>query len=334
MYNLINMKLIRLVSNDPHINLSSEYYFLTSNSFANEDMVLLWKNKNTIVIGKNQCLYSEVDQVLAMTNNTKIVRRISGGGAVYHDDGNICFTFIKRNQKKSFNFKSSLLDIVDFLNSVNIDATFSGRNDIIFDNKKISGNAVYFYKNDYMIHGTLLFDVDIEKMMNLLTVDKSKLTSKGIESVKSRVINIKEIFHEDITDFENKIINFFEKKYQENFELWDLTNNKDVIEINNNIFKNYDWIYGRNLEFNFSNKIKTETSLVSVKLKIENNIIADIELYSDSLMSLDLKDIHKYFLNKQYNIETITEIGNEIDLNLIAENFNINNLIELFFKNK
>lgn len=328
------MKLINLLTNDPSINLSSEYYYLTNEQFKNEDIIIIWKNKNTIVIGKNQSLPAEVNQIYANEINTKIVRRFSGGGAVYQDDGNMCFTFIKRNKKQEFNFQKSLSDIIEFFKTLNIDLVFSGRNDILLKDKKISGNAVYFFKNDYMIHGTLLFDLDVERMVKLLTVDKSKLISKGIESVRSRIANVKDVYKNDVSKFHNDFIKFFENKYNVKVENIDNTNNEEVVKLNNEIFNNYNWIHGRDFEFNFKNKIKTSKGLLTIHLLTKNNTIVDIEFFSDSLMALNIKEFQKYFLNQKYEINNIKEIIQKIDLNQILEDLTEKELIDLFFNNQ
>lgn len=326
------MKLIKLLTESPWINLSSEFNFLTNPKYENEDICIIWKNKNTIVIGKNQSLSAEVNQLYAKQHNMNIARRFSGGGSVYQDNGNICFTFIKRNKRKEFEFKKSLNDIIEFLQSINIKAYFSGRNDILVDEKKVSGNAVYFYKNDYMIHGTLLFDVDVEKMVTVLTVDQSKLSSKGIESVRSRVLNLKDKFNGDVLEFEKKLISFFETKYNTSCEYINSENDSDVTKICNETFSNNKWIYERDFSFNFTNSLKTKNGLLTLKLQTENNTIKDIEFFSDSLIALNIKEIQNIFINQKYEIDNIKNICNKIDLNTILEDLTIDELINLFFK--
>ncbi|MDE7075524.1 MAG: lipoate--protein ligase, partial [Malacoplasma sp.] len=315
------------------INLASEHYYLAEEKYLKNDLFLFWKNKNTIVIGKNQNFAGEVNQIFANELNVSCVRRNSGGGAVFHDNGNICFTFIKRNKKNKFNFKECLIDIVEFLNYVGIKATFSGRNDIIVNEKKVSGNAVLFHKNDYLIHGTLLFDVDIEKMVKLLTVDKTKLISKGIESVKSRVENIKNLIDINQNDFEEKFIEFFENKYNCKREIIDLTNNEKVQKFVEEKFGNKEWIYGRDFDFNYTNKIRIPSGSLEMKLKTNNNKITDISFTSDGLFCDNLNEFEKLFLNQNYEINKIKEIVKNYNLNSVLENLTIENIIELFFKN-
>lgn len=327
------MKIINILTNDPKINLASEYYYLVDDKYKDDDLFLFWKNKNTIVIGKNQSLSSEVNLIYAKENNVSIVRRKSGGGAVFHDDGNICFTFIKRNKKSSFDFQESLVDIVEFLKSENINAEFSGRNDIIVNNKKISGNAVMFYKNDYLIHGTLLFNVNVEKMVTLLTVDKSKLISKGIESVKSRVENICELTDKDQSVFENDFISFFENKYNIKRESVDLTNNQGVNKIINDYFGNNDWIYGRDFDFNYKNKIRNQNGSLELTLRTDKNIIKEIDLNSDGLFTFDLAHFKQLFINQKYTIDNVYKLIKDYDLNSVLEGLRPSDIIELFFNN-
>lgn len=328
------MKIINIKTTDPRINLASEYYYLTNNEYKNDDLFLFWKNKNTIVIGKNQSFSSEVNQIYAKENNVNIVRRMSGGGAVFHDDGNICFTFIRRNMKNSFQFKDSLIDIINFFKSENINAEFSGRNDIIVNNKKVSGNAVMFYKNDYLIHGTLLFNTNIEKMVNLLTVDKSKLISKGIESVKSRVENIANLTNKEQIEFENNFISFFEKKYNSKRIDVDLTKNKEVLDIIHDFFGNNNWTYGRDFDFNYKNRIRIKNGSLEVFIRTEKNIIKEIEINSDGLLTFDISDFKKLFINEEYSISNITNLIKGYDLNTVLEDLTPKDVVDLFFNNK
>lgn len=325
------MKIIKLITENANINLASEYYYLTNPEFQNDDIIIIWKNKNSVVIGKNQSVSSEINLLYARNNSINIARRFSGGGAVYQDVGNLCFTFIKRNQRDKFSFKNSLNDIIKFLNNLKVDAYFSGRNDILVANRKVSGNAVYFHKNDYMIHGTLLFDVDVEKLVNVLTVDQSKISSKGIQSVKSRVCNLKDVLSFDVYEFEEKFIKYFERKYKVNCEYVNNSYNDDVVKINENTFNNFQWIYERDFDFNFSNKIKTDSGLLTLKLKTNRNVIVDIDFFSDSLMSLDVKELRDCFISQEYTVENITEILKKIDIKKALEDVTLEQMINLFF---
>lgn len=331
------MKIIKLLNDEnPYINLASEEFLLKYNKdLLNEDLFIVWKNKNTIVIGNSQNAYSEINLMYVNDNNINVVRRITGGGAVYHDEGNINFTFIKRNKRKEFKYQECLNEIIEFLNSLNIKASFSGRNDIVVDNKKVSGTAVTFYQNDYLIHGTLLFDVNVEVLVNCLTVDKNKLVSKGIESVKSRVANLKDYLDDcyDANLFEYDLIRFFEKKYQTDC-LYISYKDNPIVKLNTiDKFTKYDYIFGKNYEFNFKNSIKLQHSLLSVNLFIENGFIYNLKFYTDSLEDHKLNMLERYFTNTRYSIDNIKNILNHIDLKEYFSELDNNNLIELLFKN-
>ena len=172
---------------NPYFNLACEEYILKE---FNEECFMLWRNSPCIVVGKNQNTLSEINKDYVDKNNITIVRRLSGGGAVFHDLGNINFTFIS-NQKETFNdFKRFTVPIIDALKQLNVNAEFSGRNDLTIDGKKFSGNAQYCYKNRVLHHGTLLFSANVKDISQSLNVKEKKFEGKAVKSVKSRVTNI------------------------------------------------------------------------------------------------------------------------------------------------
>ena len=208
------MKFLKLSTTDPYYNLAVEE-FLFSNT--DEDVFMLWQNSQTVVIGKNQNAYAEVDLKFAEESGIKVARRITGGGAVYHDLGNINYSYITSTENvSSLDFETPSRVIISALSGMGINAELGGRNDILVDGKKISGNAQYTSNGRILHHGTLLFDTDTEIMQRVLRVDKEKLTSHGIASHKSRVTNIKSLLRENttvdafISTLETKIIDFLD----------------------------------------------------------------------------------------------------------------------------
>lgn len=320
--------------NNAYYNLASEEYLLKyDKDLLNEDLFLIWQNKNAIIIGNNQNAHSEINQIFTSQNNISILRRISGGGAVYHDDGNINFTFIKRNNRSNFKFETCLKDILDFFISLGLNASFTGRNDIVINEYKVVGNAVYFYKNDYLLHGCILFDTNLSILSNALNVDKSKLKSKGIESVKSRVTNIKNLYNIETEKFIEKMIIYFENKYNTKCEFLDFRKIDKVNEIKLSKFDSYEYNFGKTYDFNYTNKIKIPSGLLQVDLQLENTKIKNIEFYTDSLFAFNFKDLKKFFINVNYDIKSIKKIIETIDLNYYYENLDEETLIELMFKN-
>ena len=167
---------------------------------SDEDVFMLWQNEPTVVIGKNQNAYAEINTEYVESNNIHVARRITGGGAVYHDLGNVNYTFISSNTKEgSIDFVHFTEPIIEALGEMGICARLSGRNDILIGNRKISGNAQYSNNGRVLHHGTLLFDTDITMLSGALKVDREKIETKAIKSVSSRVTNIKAHLREDIT---------------------------------------------------------------------------------------------------------------------------------------
>ena len=174
---------------DPYRNLAAERYLLEHTS-AGSVTLYLWQNKNTVVIGRNQNPWAECNMALLRQDGGHLVRRLSGGGAVYHDSGNLNFTFL--TDTATYDLDRQLAVIISALASLGIKAEKSGRNDILVDGRKVSGNAFYTSGNKKYHHGTLLIDVKTDVMAKYLTVSPLKLQSKGVSSVKSRVLNLKE----------------------------------------------------------------------------------------------------------------------------------------------
>src|SRR5690606_37828441 len=183
---------------NPKLNLALEEYALRNFSTDN-DYLLFYINEPTINIGRNQNTLEEINHNYVEENNIHIVRRISGGGAVYHDFGNLNFSFITNHDVKSLsNFKKFTAPVIKVLNSLGLNAELKGRNDIEVDDKKISGTAQFSTGKRMVSHGTLLYDTDLGEVVNALNVRMSKIQSKGHKSVRSRVANISEFLKESM----------------------------------------------------------------------------------------------------------------------------------------
>ena len=202
-------------SQDPYYNLASEEYVM--NSFnEDEKYLMLWQNRPSIIIGKHQNTIEEINREFVQANNIAIVRRLSGGGAVYHDLGNLNFTFIVKvpNTSLEFDFKKFTEPVVAALNQMEIPAEFNSRNDLSIEGKKISGNAQYIRKGKCLHHGTLLFNTNLDQLVMALRVSSDKIESKGIKSIRSRVTNIYPYLKKPYTivDFKNLLLDQFHLK--------------------------------------------------------------------------------------------------------------------------
>ena len=183
------MKLYVLTTTNPHYNLAVEEHLFRNEQ---EDVCMLWQNEPTVVIGKNQNAFAEVDPDALRKDGVHLARRITGGGAVYHDLGNVNFSFVSVNSADTgLDFARFTAPILAALRSLGVHAELSGRNDLLLDGQKFSGNAQYSANGRTLHHGTLLFDTDLTALSRYLRPDEEKLKSKGIRSVRSRVTNLK-----------------------------------------------------------------------------------------------------------------------------------------------
>ena len=195
-------------STDPHYNLALEERIFTDYS-GDDDFFMLWRNDNAVIVGQNQDIDSEVDMEYANAHGIKVVRRITGGGAVYHDMGNVNYTYIGKKANDFGNFLLFAQPVIDFLQSMGVNAQHIGKNDLGIDGKKISGNA-QCVRGEYILHhGTILFDTDLTMLGKVLTPPPEKLSSKGIKSVRSRVCNISEYLPMSKDEFWEKICSYF-----------------------------------------------------------------------------------------------------------------------------
>ena len=222
------------------MNLAVEEYLFSKTT---DDIFMLWQNEPSVIIGKNQNAYAEINMDYVRSNNIHIVRRITGGGAVYHDLGNVNYTFISSREKNSgIDFAYFTEPICEALKTLGIDAKLSGRNDLLAGDRKFSGNAQHVVGNRVLHHGTILFDGNLDVLSSALNVDEEKLKSKSIKSTKSRVVNIKTLMSEnlDVDAFIDRISEHVKKKF--NPEIISTPENHEVIELKNRN-ESSEWIF-------------------------------------------------------------------------------------------
>lgn len=322
------MLLINNTSTNAYFNLAMEEYFLKN---ANEDIFMLWRNESAIIVGKNQNTLSEINYEYVKQNKIKVVRRQSGGGAVFHDLGNINFTFISCNDNSFSDFKRFTMPIIDALKNLNIQSEFSGRNDLLIDNQKFSGNAQYNYKNKVMHHGTLLFSSEINDLSSALKVKPSKFIGKSVKSVKSRVTNIANHLEQDITvlEFKNYLMNFINSKYENNC-LYQLSE-EDINEINKLVedkYNTWQWNFGHSPKYALNNEIKYPGGNIEFSLNVEKGLIKEIKFFGDFFGKKDVSYIEDLLKNTNHNEASIRSILNNIDINDYFLNCDIDILVD------
>ena len=296
---------------DPWYNLALEELLL-KHVRENEIILYLWQNDNTVVIGKNQNCWKECKCGELEMNGGKLARRLSGGGAVYHDLGNLNFTFIM--DKKLYNLEKQLKVIIDAIKKTGIEAEFSGRNDITVKGKKFSGNAFYNTKNKVLHHGTLLIDSDFSKLAAYLQVSKEKIQSKGVDSVESRVINLKEVNSsitlEDVIDnLKSTFINLYGGKG----EVIDINAFLDEISSLYNKYSSWDWRYGESPSFDISFEKRFSWGDVEICLKCKDGYIVYCKVYSDAMDYELITQISKKLMGIKFQMPCVINSIKELN---------------------
>lgn len=289
------MKFLRLKTCDPYYNLAVEEYLF---EFLDDDVFMLWQNEKTVVIGKNQNAFTEIDLKIAEQLDIKIARRITGGGAVYHDLGNVNYSYITKGGE--INFEKFAAPVISALKTLGINAELSGRNDLTVLDKKISGNAQFTKNNRTLHHGTLLFDSNLEKLDNVLKVDREKLESKAIKSVSSRVTNIKPLLKKGMStdEFIEYLERYIEKEFCVDKEV--VLDNEKIGELRKRnasrdyLFPSRDFVS----KYSLKNKKRYSFGTVEIYLEMQNLIIKDIKITGDFFENRPVSELEELLKNK------------------------------------
>jgi len=317
-------------SDNAYFNIASEEYLLRN---KNDDFFMLYINPPSIIIGKNQNTLSEINVDYVNENNIAVVRRLSGGGAVYHCHGNLNFSFIINDDEESFmDFNKFTQPIISILKSLGVDAKLSGRNDILIDDKKISGNAQFKSKGRMMHHGTLLFSSDLNKLEKSLKTNPLKFTDKATKSVKSRVTNICNYLENpiDILEFKNLIISSILQDNKEYVPYY-LTDydKKEIDKLVKEKYSTWEWNYGYSPKYNYSNEEKFACGLVQMYLLIENGFISSIKFYGDFFGKKDISELEKTLTGIKYDKNNIAKILSKTDIESYFSGIKLEELLRL-----
>lgn len=289
----------------PYKNIALEEY-LTMNVNPGECILYLWQNRHTVVIGKNQNCWKECNITELEKDGGFLARRLSGGGAVFHDLGNLNFTFCVRAE--DYDLDKQIDVILRSVKSLGITAEKTGRNDITIQGKKFSGNAFLRIGDFCYHHGTIMMNVDIDKMQKYLNVDKSKLISKGVNSVSSRVTSLIEFKRDiNVTILINALIKAFEDVYglkaqelkEEDIEITKLASLTEK-------FASWEWKYGRKIPFTKEFCKRFSWGDIQLQLNINQGIIQDVNLFSDSMDQSTIMLIGEALKECKYNVDDIT----------------------------
>jgi lipoate-protein ligase A len=270
---------INLETNDPFFNLAVEELLLKSND---EEYFILYVNNPSVIIGKHQTGYREINPKFVNENKIPVIRRITGGGTVFHDNGNLNFSFIKRSESgKQVDFMKYTRPVIDFLKSLGVDATFEGKNDLKVEGYKISGNAEHIYHNRVLHHGTLLFRSSLEMLRNSIRKDTSCYTSRAVTSNPSSVMNLYENMNciQDIREFRTTMINYFLKNYPGivQYKLTEAETEQAVI-LANSKYRSWEWNWAYGPEYSFNNNFIIDDTPHTCSMFIKEGIIVECSI--------------------------------------------------------
>lgn len=310
------MKYIVNKSNNPAYNIALEAYAFRELLSENE-IFILWINEPAIIIGKHQNTIQEINKEYIDAHGIHVARRLSGGGAVYHDLNNLNYTIISnKSEEGAFDFKTFSQPVIETLADLGVKAEFTGRNDLEINGKKFCGNAQAYYKGRMMHHGCLLFDVDMTVLGDALKVSKDKIESKGIKSVRARVTNILDELPEKITvnEFSDKILAKMKETYPDMTEY--VLSEDELAKIQKSAdeqFGNWDWVYGKAPEYTIERNVRYPAGKINTFANVEKSIIKNIKIYGDFFGIKDVQDIEELLVGTRYENKDVLEKLKTID---------------------
>lgn len=294
------MLCIELKNNNPFFCLAAEEYLLKNFS---ENIFMLWQSNDTVVVGKHQNAMAEINYPFVHKNNITVARRISGGGTVFHDSGNINFAIIQNVESPAeISFNRFTQPIKDALATLNITALSSRRSDLTVNGKKISGNAQHIYKNRVLHHGTLLFDSNLETLGQSLKVTPGKYHGKAVQSVRSVVTNILPLLrsYRSIQDFTSFLINFqLQNNESQNYTLSD-SDNVAIYKLTDEKFSKPEWNFGYSPKYTFKNELLITGKMLNIELNVVKGIITNSAVSGDYFSGKNISELNNSLIGEMH----------------------------------
>jgi lipoate-protein ligase A len=318
--------------NDPRVNLAIEEHLLRNWDTA-ESILLFYINEPAVIIGRNQNTLEEIDPDFVREKGIHVVRRLSGGGAVYHDLGNLNFSFITPDKKGLHKFAKFTDPVIRVLERLGIEAELSGKSDIFAAGKKISGNAQYAASGRMFSHGTLLFDTDLEVMLKALNPRQVQIESKAVQSIRNFVINIRELLPQDMTVQELRaaiLSGLFEGGEITSLPLvaadW-----RQINQISADRYRQWEWNFGRSPKFNIQKSERFPAGKIDVRIDVANGRIQTIKFYGDFSGRHDVAELEEHLVDVRYEPSALVEALKECDIQLYLGELATSELVDLLY---
>jgi lipoate-protein ligase A len=316
---------------NPHFNLALEDYMFSGMSSA-EDYLMLWQNANAVIVGRFQNTAKELNTAFIRDNQISVVRRLSGGGAVYHDLGNLNYTFIRNGRDaKAFDFSFFTKPLIDTLATFGVKAELSGRNDVTVEGRKISGNAQYSREGRVMHHGTILFSSDLSVLTNALRVGRDKIQGKGVASVRSRVANLNEyIKGASLDDFIAAFLNQLDETEGIHSRVFSDEDLARATELKQKKYDLWEWNYGSSPPYTVEKTRRIENfGRIELYLQIEKGRLTSFHSRGDYFGDEDISGLASLLHGRPMEESDLREALSGIDVGKFYRNLNNDAFIEL-----
>lgn len=326
------MLCIKHHSTDPYFNIATDEYIF---KHVKEDCFMLWQNDNAIIVGKHQNTLAEINLDYVKEKNIKVVRRLSGGGAVYHDMGNLNFSFTRTGENtEMIDFRRYTKPILEVLQHLGVDARFSGRNDLMIGERKFSGNAEHVFKNKVLHHGTLLFSSEMKDISGALKINPLKYKDRAVKSVPKRVTNISEHLKEkmELDAFMDQIMTHIlatvpgAKPYV--FTAEDLDK---IQQIRDEKYSTWDWNFGYSPDYNFKQGARTKGGTIEMYMNVSKGKIMDVKIHGDFFNIKPIAPIESALENTNHEEAAIREVLGQFDLSAYFNDITEDDLVAIMF---
>lgn len=326
------MLFLKSKTNNPYFNIATEEYLLKN---FNHDLFFLYINEPSIIIGKHQNTMAEINVPYTFENRLKVVRRLSGGGTVFHDSGNLNYCFIQKG-KEGFlvDFKKYTQPILNTLQKIGINAYLRGKSDLVINNLKFSGNAEHVYRKKILHHGTLLFNSELNKLNEAIKCDWTKFDDKAVRSNRSTVTNISSHLSSplSINEFQVKIFEEVETNNVD-FEEYFLTekDNHEIEKLIREKYNTWEWNFAYSPKYKLAQSIETEVGIISSKIEIEKGLIVKADLLLNNSENNVLKRLAIMLIKQKHAYEPLVELVNVFVEQFPKKPFSAKQIIQILF---